>query len=128
MISLNSSFASCTLTGLWNVIPLQTFQIWYALLPIKFQVILTIISLKIQFLRWVVVPTFGTHTASDVKFHAIRRATYKKIQPKSSMRVDPTPRRQTSTENGSESKIVKVILTASELLKKNKNDSVLCWL
>ena len=34
---------------------------WYVLVPVKFQVILTIISLKIQFLRWVVILTFGTH-------------------------------------------------------------------
>ena len=33
---------------------------WCVLVPIKFQAILTIISFKIQFLRWVVVLTFGT--------------------------------------------------------------------
>ena len=64
---------------------------WYVLVTIKFQVILTIISLKIQFLRWVVIPTFGTHTASVVKIHAVHGATYKKTQPKYSMRVHLTP-------------------------------------
>ena len=64
---------------------------WYALVPIKFQVILTIISLKIQFLRWVVVLTFGIHMASGVEIHVVHGATCKKTQPKSSMRVDLTP-------------------------------------
>ena len=63
----------------------------YALVPVKFQVILTIIRLKIQFLRWVVVLTFGTHMALVVKVHAVHGATYRKTQSKSSMRVDLTP-------------------------------------
>ena len=62
-------------------------------------------------------PTFGTSQWLQLEICAFRRVIYKKIQAKSSMRVDPFSIRVTPTYRMVLKASSKVVLTASELLK-----------
>ena len=73
------------------------------------------------------IPTFGTHTALGVKFHAVCRATYKKTQPTPKMLETGTKATSTSHQTSTlpEAQLAKIQASTSTKTRQEDTDTML---